>query len=158
MTTTTDLLRRAAELLRGYVNTYEQVSEDEPGGYCSDEDAEMDGVAASLLALADQMERADPVACSCELEGFKHGDEHKPLYTAPQPSQGPEGWRHAVALAYAHLWHVNNEPMAPIPIRSNETAAYAARKLLRDLLTKDERGQAINEVNAMLSAALKESK
>lgn len=61
MTTTTDLLRRAAELLRGYVNTYEQVSEDEPGGYCSDEDAEMDGVAASLLALADQMERAVPV-------------------------------------------------------------------------------------------------
>ena len=55
----TDLLRRAAEMLRGFVNTYEQVSEDEPGGYCSDEDAEMDGVALSLLALADQMERAE---------------------------------------------------------------------------------------------------
>ena len=62
MTQQTDLLRRAAEMLRGFVKTYEQVSEDEPGCYCSDEDAEMDGVALSLLALADQMERAEPVA------------------------------------------------------------------------------------------------
>ena len=97
MTTTTDLLRRAAELLRGYVNTYEQVSEDEPGGYCSDEDAEMDGVAASLLALADQMERAVPVGwLESPYKMFARNHAYKmtasqatswriPLYTHPAP-------------------------------------------------------------------------
>lgn len=68
----------------------------------------------------------------------------------------PEGWRSAVAMAYGHLWHVNNEPMAPIPLRSEESASYAARKLLRDLMTTKERGEAINSVRAMLAAALKE--
>ena len=71
MTQQTDLLRRAAEMLRGFVKTYEQVSEDEPGCYCSDEDAEMDGVALSLLALADQMERAEPVAVRQWHDEFK---------------------------------------------------------------------------------------
>ena len=65
----------------------------------------------------------------------------------------PEGWKQAVALAYGHLWHVNNEPMAPIPLRSSETAAYEARKQLRDLLTHEERGLAINQVQALLAAA-----
>ena len=46
MTTTTDLLRRAAELLRRLDH----------------EEIETSDVAASLLALADQMERAEPVA------------------------------------------------------------------------------------------------
>ena len=52
--------------------------------------------------------------------------------------------RNAVAIAYGHLWHVNNEPMAPIPMYSPEKAAYAARKELRDLLTSEQRGDAIN--------------
>lgn len=52
-----------------------------------------------------------------------------------------------------HLWHVNNGPMAPIPLRSSETAAYEARKQLRDLLTHEERGLAINQVHALLAAA-----
>lgn len=65
----------------------------------------------------------------------------------------PEGWKQAVALAYGHLWHVNNEPMAPTPLRSSETAAYEARKQLRDLLTHEERGLAINQVQAILEAA-----
>lgn len=50
----------------------------------------------------------------------------------------------AVRLAYGHLWHVNNEPAAPIPIYTPEKAAYAARKLLRDLLTSEQRGDGIN--------------
>ena len=56
----------------------------------------------------------------------------------------------AIALAYGHLWHVNNDPMAPIPLRSHETAAYAARKALRDLLTNEERGMAINRVQSII--------
>ena len=68
----------------------------------------------------------------------------------------PEDWRSAVAMAYGHLWHINNEPMAPIPLRSEESASYAARKLLRDLLTTEERGEAINSVRAMLTASPKE--
>ena len=67
-----------------------------------------------------------------------------------------EDWRSAVAMAYGHLWHINNEPMAPIPLRSEESASYAARKLLRDLLTTEERGEAINSVRAMLTASPKE--
>ena len=68
----------------------------------------------------------------------------------------PENWRSAVAMAYGHLWHVNNEPMAPIPLRSEESASYAARKLLHDLLTTEERGEAINSVRAMLTASPKD--
>ena len=77
------------------------------------------------------------------------------LFAAPIPQQPsvPEGWKQAVALAYGHLWHVNNEPMAPTPLRSSETAAYEARKQLRDLLTHEERGLAINQVQAILEAA-----
>lgn len=67
----------------------------------------------------------------------------------PQISDA-EIWKQAVMLAYGHLWHVNNEPMAPIPMRSPEKAAYAARKVLLDLLTHEERGLAINEVRALL--------
>ena len=82
-----------------------------------------------------------------------HGDL---LYAAAGAAPVPEGWRSAVALAYGHLWHVNNEPMAPVPLRSDGEAAYAARKLLRDLLTTEERGDAINAVQKLLAAAPKE--
>jgi hypothetical protein len=61
-----------------------------------------------------------------------------------------ERLREAIATAYGHLWHVNNEPMAPVPLRSPEAAAYAARKALRDLLTTNERGAAINRVGQEL--------
>lgn len=52
----------------------------------------------------------------------------------------------AMSEAYGYLWHVNNEPMWPIPMYSPEKAAYEARKRLRDLLTKEQRGNAINTV------------
>ena len=77
-------------------------------------------------------------------------------YAAAGAAPVPENWRSAVAMAYGHLWHVNNEPMAPIPLRSEESASYAARKLLRDLLTTEERGEAINSVRAMLTASPKD--
>ncbi len=57
-------------------------------------------------------------------------------------------WRKAVQEAYGWLWHVNNEPMAPIPMWPPERAAYEARKCLRDLLTTAERGEAINVISA----------
>lgn len=56
----------------------------------------------------------------------------------------------AMALAYGYLWHVNNEPAAPIPLYSPEKAAYEARKLLRDTMTHEQRGVAINRVQALL--------
>jgi hypothetical protein len=56
----------------------------------------------------------------------------------------------AIALAYGYLWHVNNEPMAPVPMYSPEKAAYEARKVLRDLMTHEQRGEAINKVQGLL--------
>ena len=53
--------------------------------------------------------------------------------------------RKAVSTAYAYLWLVNNEPGTPRQYPP-ERAAYEARKLLRDMLTKDECGEAINRV------------
>lgn len=58
--------------------------------------------------------------------------------------------RAAIALAYGHLWHVNNEPAAPIRMRSAEECAYEARKVLRDLLTSQERGTAIYETGKLI--------
>ena len=49
----------------------------------------------------------------------------------------------AIARAYGYLWCVNCEPGTPRQY-SPEKAAYAARKELRDLLTKEQRGAAIN--------------
>lgn len=58
--------------------------------------------------------------------------------------------RDALKLAYGHLWHVNLEPMAPVPMRSYEDAAFAARRILMGALTNDERGDAINQVRKLL--------
>ena len=46
--------------------------------------------------------------------------------------------RQAVATAYGHLWHVNNESAAPFQFGESETAAYEARKPAH-LLTNEER-------------------
>lgn len=72
------------------------------------------------------------------------------LYTSQQPQQIPEGYKKAIQKAYGHLWMVNNEPGTPHQY-SPEEAAYKARRLLRELLTKEERGDGIN--SAMLEAA-----
>jgi hypothetical protein len=55
-----------------------------------------------------------------------------------------------VSVAYGYLWHVNNEPGTPCQYPP-EKAAYLARRLLRDLLTKEQRGNGINEVMQRMS-------
>jgi len=57
-----------------------------------------------------------------------------------------------IALAYGYLWHVNNDPDAPIPLYSTEKAGYEARKILRDTMTHEQRGEAINKVSKLLTA------
>lgn len=52
-----------------------------------------------------------------------------------------------VGLAYGHLWLVNNEPGTPHRYPP-ERAAYEARKLLRDTMTHEQRGEFINRVIA----------
>lgn len=59
-------------------------------------------------------------------------------------------WRKAVQEAYGWLWHVNNEPAAPVPLWSPDQAAYKARQSLRELLTHQERGEAINAIRGLL--------
>jgi hypothetical protein len=56
----------------------------------------------------------------------------------------------AIMFAYGHLWHVNNEPAAPTPLYLPEKASYAARRHLRDLLTTEQRVEAINQVGVLL--------
>lgn len=69
------------------------------------------------------------------------------LYASPQPQQTPENIKQAIQKAYGHLWMVNNEPGTPNQY-SPDQAAYKARRLLRGILTKEERGDGIN--SAML--------
>lgn len=77
--------------------------------------------------------------------------------TRPAPAvQVPEG----MALAYGLLWHVNAGMDAPgiVPSMTPEKAAHEARKALRDLMTKEQRGDGINAARAMLAAAPKGEK
>lgn len=50
--------------------------------------------------------------------------------------------REKIAVAYGYLWHVNNEPGTPCQY-SPEKAAYEARKILRDTMTHEQRGEGI---------------
>ena len=101
MTTTADLLRRAAELLRRLDH----------------EEIETSDVAASLLALADQMERAEPVAV---VGGPRRGWYYllgRPsvsigtkLYTHPAPEVTRDAeryreWRHRFREGECSLWN-----------------------------------------------------
>ncbi len=61
-----------------------------------------------------------------------------------------ERLRAAVETAYGYLWHVNNEPGTPNQYPP-ERAAYEARKALRDLMTHEERGNAINRVRELMT-------
>lgn len=106
------------------------------------------------MEAADEIERLQNEATAWAATVDNLTAERDALKADAAPvSNVPDSWKQAVSLAYGHLWHVNNEPMAPVPMRSDGAASYAARKLLRDLLTKDERGLAINEVRTMLEAA-----
>lgn len=67
-------------------------------------------------------------------------DESKP---PQEPTTDVQRLTAAIAKAYGYLWCVNCEPGTPRQYPP-ERAAYAARKELRDLLTKEQRGAAIN--------------
>ncbi|MFA6904480.1 MAG: hypothetical protein WC236_15500 [Gallionellaceae bacterium] len=54
-----------------------------------------------------------------------------------------------VAIAYGYLWHVNNETGTPCQYPP-ERAAYEARKILRDMMTHEQRGDAINKVRELI--------
>ena len=62
--------------------------------------------------------------------------------------------RASIATAYGYLRHVNNEPGTPAAIYPPERAAYAARMVLRVLLTDEQRGKGINEARATMNAAI----
>lgn len=67
-------------------------------------------------------------------------------------AQERERWLRSVGPAYGYLWCVNNEPGTPNQYPP-ERAAYEARRLLRELLTKVERGEFINTVVQILRPA-----
>lgn len=75
------------------------------------------------------------------------------LRGAPHDEPCVDVLRAAIGRAYGYLWHVNNEPGTPGQYPP-ERAAYEARKILRDLLTHEERGQCINDVRAALTKSV----
>jgi hypothetical protein len=60
--------------------------------------------------------------------------------------------REKIAIAYGYLWHVNNEPMTPCQYPP-ERAAYEARKILRDTMTHEQRGDGINAARELMGCA-----
>ncbi len=64
---------------------------------------------------------------------------------APEDSQSVGELLDVIQQAYGHLWRINNEPGTPNQYAS-EKAAYEARRLLRDVLTHEQRGHGINKV------------
>lgn len=95
------------------------------------------------------------------LSVFKAADIYRAMLdAAPQPASQPQEAAQmvpdAVALAYGLLWHVNAGMDAPAIVRrpslTPEKAACEARKVLRSLMTKEQRGDGINAAYAMLTA------
>lgn len=69
-------------------------------------------------------------------EGFVPGA------TNPSVAQEATGLQDKIARAYGYLWHVNNSGVGFQ--FSPEKAAHMARRVLRDTLTHEQRGNAIN--------------
>ncbi len=59
---TADQFKRAAELLRGQLQTYPQISEDEAGGYVSQDDEEMAQMADELDLAAERIAEKEAAA------------------------------------------------------------------------------------------------
>jgi len=71
-------------------------------------------------------------------------DEQIAIYTHPSDQSARiVELEAAIASAYGHLWHVNNEVGTPGRLYPPEMAAYEARKHLRHMLTTKQRGEAI---------------
>jgi len=62
--------------------------------------------------------------------------------------------REKIAVAYGYLWHVNNEPGTPCQYPP-ERAAYEARKILRDTMTHEQRGDGINAARELMGSNVK---
>lgn len=62
------------------------------------------------------------------------------------PLVGMDEIRQRISRAYGFLWWTNNDPFVPMPSIDRDRAAVEARKVLRDLLTHEQRGIAINAV------------
>lgn len=95
---------------------------------------------ASVLRQAARM--LDALKAEC-------GRLHQELIDSQAPAPDGGALREAVKIAYGYLWHVNNEPGTPNQY-APERAAYKARIVLREQLTKDERGEGINVVRAAM--------
>jgi uncharacterized phage infection (PIP) family protein YhgE len=121
---------------------------------------ERDTLAAKLAALEMQFEETHEKMVDNYEAWLKAHTENQQLRTLIGASAGAQAQpltkeaKAAVSLAYGYLWHVNMEPMAPVPMYSPEKAATEARKQLRDLLTHEERGQAINQVQHILGGSV----
>lgn len=102
--------------------------------------------------LREHLDKGDPrdVAAYCAFLWHHGASTATAQPQAVQAGAVSQLWLKAVQEAYGWLWHVNNEPMAPVPLWSPEKAAYEARKNLRDLLTMAQRGEAINAVRGLL--------
>jgi hypothetical protein len=57
-----------------------------------------------------------------------------------------------IGTAYGYLWHANDEPGTPNRYGS-ERAAIEARKVLREILTVEQRGKGINAARAAIVGA-----
>ena len=58
------------------------------------------------------------------------------------------GLREALSLAYGYLWCINEEPGTPEPVYPAMQGAYEARKILRGLLTTEQRSKGIGAARA----------
>jgi hypothetical protein len=66
----------------------------------------------------------------------------------PRARRELDALREALALAYGHLWCINEQPGTPEPIYDAMQASYEARKILRGLLTTEQRGNGIHAARA----------
>lgn len=106
---------------------------------------------ARLAELLDEDHWAE-----CErllLEGWEHDRIDRKTGAHWRENSSLEIWfpftAEAIATAYGYLWHVNNEPGTPNQYPP-ERAAYEARKILRDQMTHEQRGLAINRVRELM--------
>jgi hypothetical protein len=88
-------------------------------------------------------------ADSCILQGYTLVQELADARSAASAKD-------AIATAYGILWHVNASMDAPAEVSplsvTPERGAYEARKVLRDLLTREQRGFGINAAREVLAA------
>lgn len=131
--------------------------------------------AEAAIQAASQPERGEAVAwmCTRRLDGDKgellspfvatnraYVEVHKghdwiPLYAHPPAADARVAeLERQLAVAYGLLWHVNAGVDAPwgTPSLTPERAAMESRKLLREMLTSEQRGDGINAARDFMKA------